>query len=200
MKETEPLPRTREAAIAHGVASHSVMSWLHRRPLKRISLHRDVEFAADPDPADREAADEALRLLLSVAIGEMLHLRASSRHVDLDRPGVEKALLLAHRMRGNGDPADRLEPEFDAVLASLTSPRIWKAVRALASALLKRRALETPEVEATIATAMGLNPNRQAPGTARVRAGAQNGRGRPRSMTLSRPAAPASDQNTSSST
>jgi hypothetical protein len=53
-----------------------------------------------------------------------------------DRDDVQRALSLAGGL-GAGDPVDHLEPVFDDLVATLTSPRIRHAVARLAGELIR---------------------------------------------------------------
>jgi hypothetical protein len=130
------------AAVAHGRAAHAVLTWLHSRPVKPISLGRAIDHAADPSSRDRDGLEEAIRLALAGAAGEMIHLNADATHLAADRPDVQAAMRHASRLPG--DPVDHLERCLEDVLACLHSPKVRHAVAVLADALLK-----TPRGELT---------------------------------------------------
>jgi hypothetical protein len=71
----------------------------------------------------------------------MLHLGANGRHLAVDRNDVQRALALAAKL-GDGDPVDHLEPIFDDLCATLTSPRVKHTIAALASVLIRAPAGE----------------------------------------------------------
>jgi hypothetical protein len=101
-----------------------------------MSLHRPPDQAQEPEPHGREAIENAIGLVLGCVVGEMLHLGADGRHLAADRDDVQRALSLAGRL-GNGDPVDHLEPIFDDLVATLTSPRIRHSIATLAQAILR---------------------------------------------------------------
>jgi hypothetical protein len=113
---------------AHGRAAHATLAWLHShgRDVPDVSLHRPPDHSQEPEPDGREAIERAVGLVLAGVVGEMLHLGADGRHLAL----VAKL--------GDGDhPVDALEPIFDDLCATLTSPRIGHAVAKLASELVR---------------------------------------------------------------
>jgi hypothetical protein len=143
-----------QRAQAHGIAAHATMSWLHGRPVPGISMHRRIDHGAVPAPKTRGEAEEAIRLLLCVVAAEMIVLRATTAHFEIDRAEVLAAQLLACRFPGAGDGVTVLERELDATLASLTSPRIWKTIRKLASSLLNLRQISPHATKELIKTAL----------------------------------------------
>lgn len=135
---------------AHGRAAHAVLSWLHGRPVKGLSLGDAPAHFGMREPKTSDQTEEASRLLLSVPVGEMLHVGGSpDQHVTADRAEVQKALSLAARL-GPGDPVDHLEPIYQSVIDTLTSPRIWRGVQALAGGLLAHRAMTSDRVAAVL--------------------------------------------------
>ena len=101
----------------------------------------------------------AIGLVLGSGVAEMLHLGADGRHLAADREDVQSSVALAARL-GDGDPVDSLEPVFDDLCATLTSPRIRHAVTALASALIRVPGGEmgADDVLRAIVLAMGETP------------------------------------------
>jgi hypothetical protein len=95
----------------------------------------------------------------------MLHLGADGRHLAADRDDVKRALAMAAWL-GDGDTVDALEPIFDDVCATLTSPRIRHAVTTLAGALIKAPAGEmaAADVLERIIIAMAETPAGDHPG------------------------------------
>jgi hypothetical protein len=121
-------------ALAAGRAARATLRWLHRRPVKVVSLHHPINHAEDPPPQNRSQIEEAVRIALAPGAGEMLHLGADATHLQHDTSGVADALGLARKLPGR-DPVDVLEEQLDHVCSTLCSPRIWRAVSALAGAL-----------------------------------------------------------------
>jgi len=117
------------------------LRWLHGQEVPRIALHQPVDHGAGDEPQGQEAIETEIRLVLACVVGEMLHLGADGRHLAADRDDVKRALAMAARL-GDGDTVDALEPIFDDVCATLTSPRIRHAVTTLAGALIKAPAGE----------------------------------------------------------
>jgi hypothetical protein len=142
-----------DRARAHGRASHAVLSWLHGRPVRGLSPRRPIDHGADPAPRDREGLEEAIRLALAGAAGEMIHLGADTTHIAADRPDVQAALLYARRLPGD-EPVDHIERELDAVEATLRSPRVWHAVRKLAAVLSDHRVIDGATAARVIRVAM----------------------------------------------
>jgi hypothetical protein len=142
-----------DRARAHGRASHAVLSWLHGRPVRGLSPRRPIDHGADPAPRDREGLEEAIRLALAGAAGEMIHLGVDTAHFQHDTPGVAEALGLARKLPGR-DPVDTLEEQLDAVEATLRSPRVWHAVQRLAAALSERSSLDGATAAGVIKSAL----------------------------------------------
>jgi hypothetical protein len=94
-----------------------------------VSLHRPPEHAPEPEPRGRESIETAIALVLAGVVAEMLHLGANGRHLAVDRNDVQRALALAAKL-GDGDPVDHLEPIFDDLCATLTSPRVKHTIAA----------------------------------------------------------------------
>jgi hypothetical protein len=130
-----------------------------------VSLHRPPDHSQEPEPNGREAIERAIALVLAGVVGEMLHLNADGRHLAVDREDVKRALAMAARL-GDGDPVDHLEPIFDDLCATLTSPRIRHTVTKLAKALLRTPGGEmgTDDVLRTIVLAMAETPADDADG------------------------------------
>jgi hypothetical protein len=123
-----------------------------------LTLHRPVDLGDEP-ASGREAIEVAIGLVLGSVVAEMLHLGADGRHLAADREDVQRGVALAARL-GDGDPVDSLEPVFDDLCATLTSPRIRHAVTALASALIRAPGGEmgADDVLPAIVLAMGETP------------------------------------------
>jgi hypothetical protein len=123
-----------------------------------VSPHRPVDL--DHEPASgREAIEVAIGLVLASVVGEMLHLGADGRHLAADREDVQRGGALAARL-GDGDPVDHLEPIFDDLVATLTSPKVRHSIAALASELLRAPSgeLGAEDVLRSIVLAMGETP------------------------------------------
>jgi hypothetical protein len=125
-------------ALAHGRSAHAVLRWLHGRgrDVPDVSLHKPVDLGDEPASTDRDQIETAIALLLGCVVAEMLHFGADGRHLAVDRDDVQRALALAARL-GDGDRVDHLEPVFDDLCATLTSPRVKHTIAALAKALLR---------------------------------------------------------------
>jgi hypothetical protein len=161
-------------ALAHGLAAHATLAWLHSRgrEVPAVSLHRPPDHAPEREPRGREAIETAIALVLGSVVGEMLHLGTDGRHLAVDRDDVKRAMGLAAQL-GDGDPVDHLEPIFDDLCATLTSPKVRHAIAALAGELLRAPGGEmaAEDVLQTIVLAMG-DP----------RVDADDGRGHPRTI------------------
>jgi hypothetical protein len=127
--------------IAQGQAARATLAWLHGREVPRIALGQPVDHRAEHEPQGQEAIESEISLVLACVVGEMLHLGADGRHLAADRDDVQRAIALAARL-GDGDPVDHLEPIFDDVVATLTSPRIKHSIAVLAGAILRAPAGE----------------------------------------------------------
>jgi hypothetical protein len=146
-------------AHAHGAAARAVLQWLHGHKVEPITMRapsHDDDAAAVTSPSPRSEAEirEAIRIALAAPAGEMIHVGGDTRHIDLGRPEVERAALLACRLAGAGNPIDHLEQELDGVLAGLTSPRIWHAVRRLAASLCDHHSLSGATAATVIRSAV----------------------------------------------
>jgi hypothetical protein len=133
--------------------------WLHGRSVSDTSISREIDHGAEPVPRDREEVEAHIRMALAPAVGEMIHLGADARHLSADRPDVKRALELARKL-GDGDPVDRLEPVFHDLHATLASPRIRHAVRAIAGVLTRTPGgtMDAERVKAVIVEAV-RDPN-----------------------------------------
>jgi hypothetical protein len=100
----------------------------------------------------------------------MLHLGADGRHLAADREDVQRGGALAAWL-GDGDPVDHLEPIFDDLVATLTSPKVRHSIAALASELLRAPSgeLGAEDVLRSIVLAMGETPADGAYGPAHPR-------------------------------
>jgi len=127
--------------VAHGRSAHAMLSFLNGRRVKEMSmLAPPVHFGMET-PRTKEQIEESIKLLLSVPMGEMLYAGGTPEsHVVLDRPEVQKALSHAARL-GPGDKIDHLERLYGELHDTLTSPKIWAGVCALATALLRHRSM-----------------------------------------------------------
>jgi hypothetical protein len=146
--------------IAHGRAANATLAWLHGREVPRIALGQPVDHRADPEPQGQEAIETEIRLVLACVVGEMLHLGADGRHLAVDRDDVKRALALASRL-GEGDPVDHLEPVFDDLCATLTSPKVNHAIAALAGELIRSPSgtMSAEDVLEKIVLAMAETPD-----------------------------------------
>lgn len=145
-------------ALSAGRAAHATLAYLTGRDVPPLSLRQPIDHGADMAPKSREATEDAIRLLLACAVGEMLHLGADGRHL-ADREDVQRALALAGRL-GGGDPVDHLEPIYEDLLACLKSPKVKHAVKALAAALLRspRGEMAAEDALRTIILALAETP------------------------------------------
>lgn len=140
--------------VAHGRASHAVLGYLNGRRVKELSMSSPPSHYGMPTPQTREQTEEAIKLLLAPAVGEMLYSGGTPEsHVVLDRPEVQKALSHAARL-GPGDRVDHLERLYGELHDTLTSPKIWAGVCSLATALLRHRAMGGERVAQVIKGAL----------------------------------------------
>jgi hypothetical protein len=124
---------------AHGRAAHATLAWLHGRRPKEVSMFAAPTHFGIPEPRTPEHLEEAIKSLLSIPTGEMLHLGGEAcHHIVADRGEVRRALELSRRL-DPAEPVDAMEPIFDDLCATLGSPRIWHGVIRLANALSKHR-------------------------------------------------------------
>jgi hypothetical protein len=124
---------TDDRAKAHGRATHAVAAWLHGRTVGDVSLHRPLDHDDVPEPP-RDQIEDEIRLRLADAVGAMIHVGGKPvDHLTADRPEVQHALNLARKLPD--DPIDHLERILEDLCASLTSPRIKRAVDELAASL-----------------------------------------------------------------
>lgn len=139
---------------AHGLAAYATIGWLHGWRPKRISMLSPPTHFGAPEPKTRQQTEEAIKLLLSVPTGEMLHLGGEDRdHIVHDRAEVRRALELAKRL-GPGDPVDHLERVYDDLHATLVSPKIWHCTTRLAETLVKERLLSGERCASVLKAAM----------------------------------------------
>jgi hypothetical protein len=127
--------------LAHGRSAHALVSYLNGRRVKALSMIDAPQHFGVPQPRTKEEAAEAIKLLLAPCVGEMLYAGGRPEsHIALDRPEVRKALDIAGKL-GPGDRVDHLENAYSELSDTLTSPRLWAGVCALASALLRHRSM-----------------------------------------------------------
>jgi len=126
--------------VAHGRSAHALLRYLSGHRVKELSMVSAPSHYGMPVPQNREQAEEAIKLLLSVPTGEMLYSGGTPEsHIVLDRPEVRKALEIAGKL--SGDKVDHLERCYSDLHDTLTSPRLWASTCSLATALLKHRSM-----------------------------------------------------------
>jgi hypothetical protein len=127
---------TGHRAKAHGRASHAVVRWLHGRRVGAVSLHRPLDDDDAREPTTSDQIEEAVRCGMADAVGAMLHVGGKpADHLTTDRPDMQRALYMAGALPGD-DPVDHLERLLGDLCATLHSPKIKRAIAALAGALL----------------------------------------------------------------
>ena len=156
---------------AHGIAAYGTMAWLRGHRPKQLSMFHAPTHHGVPEPKTREHFEDAIKSLLSLPTGEMLHLGGEARHhIVADRDEVRRALELAGRL-GPGDPVDHLERVYDDLHATLASPKIWHCTTRLADTLLKERLLSGERCASVLKAAM-IDPSAPkfgpAPATRRI--------------------------------